>query len=80
MKTHTKGFLSAVVSAALCIANIPLRTVNADIVIDQNSSGIDKGYFFEIANNDEDAQPELYLMPGGGFRCVWDNEEDFSQN
>ncbi|WP_295080300.1 glycoside hydrolase family 11 protein [Ruminococcus sp.] len=78
MRKHTKGFLSAVASAALCIASVPLQTVNADIIIDHNSSGIDKGYYFEIVNNDKDSQPEFHVNLGGNYICRWDNDEDFS--
>ena len=78
MRKHTKGFLSAVISAALCTANISLNVVNADIIIDHDCSGIDKGYYFEIANNDKDSQPEFMIMPGGNYKCSWDNDEDFS--
>ena len=77
MKKHTKGFLSAVISAALCTASIPVQTVNADIVIDHDCSGIDKSYYYEIANNDKDSQPNFLIQPGGCFRCEWDNEEGF---
>lgn len=78
MKKRTRRFLSAVVSAALCTAGVPLQTVNADIIIDRNCSGIDKGYYYEIANNDKESQPEFRVMPGGNYSCSWDNEEDFS--
>ena len=78
MNKCTKSFLSAVVSAALCISGIPLQKANADIIIDHNCSGIDKGYYFEMVNNDKDSQPDLALEPGGCFNCRWDNEEDFS--
>ena len=78
MNKHTRGFLSAVVSAALCISSVPLQTVNADIIIDHNCSGIDKGYYFEIANNDQNNQPEFILEPGGNYTCSWDNDDDFT--
>ena len=78
MNKCTKSFLSAVVSAALCISGIPLQKANADIIIDHNCSGIDKGYYFEMVNNDKDSQPDFSLEPGGCFNCKWDNDEDFS--
>ncbi|MBR0511127.1 MAG: hypothetical protein IJJ81_00960 [Ruminococcus sp.] len=78
MGKHTKGFLSAVFSAALCTASIPLNAVKAEIIIDHDCSGIDKWYYFEIANSDKDSQPEFMLMPGGNYKCSWDNDEDFS--
>ena len=78
MNKCTKSFLSAVVSAALCISSVPLQTVNADIIIDHNCSGIDKGYYFEIANNDQNNQPEFILEPGGNYTCSWDNDDDFT--
>ena len=78
MRKHTKGFLSAIISAALCTASMPLQVVNADIIIDHDCSGIDKGYYFEIANNDKESQPDFRVMPGGNYSCKWDNDEDFS--
>ncbi len=78
MRKHTKRFLSAVVSAALCTACLPLQAVNSKIVIDHDCSGIDKGYYFEISNNDKDSQPEFLISSGGEYCCKWDNDEDFS--
>ena len=78
MRKHTKRFLSAAASAAVCIAGVPLQTVNADIMIDHDSSGIDKGYYYEIVNNDKDSQPEFHVNLGGNYICRWDNDEDFS--
>ncbi|SHM21869.1 SH3 domain-containing protein [Ruminococcus flavefaciens] len=78
MRIRTRSFLSAVISAALCIEGVPLQTANADIIIDHNCSGIDKGYYYEIANNDKDSQPEFRVMTNGNYSCSWDNEEEFS--
>ena len=77
MRKYTKGLLSALVSAALLTASIPLQTVNAQIVIDHNSSGVNKGFYYEIVNNDKDSQPEFLLGVVGEYTCSWDNDEYF---
>lgn len=78
MKRRINGVLAAMVSAALVTAGMPLSAANAEIIIDHNCRGIDKGYYFEIENSDKDSQPMLMLNPGGSFDCEWDNDEGFS--
>ena len=78
MRKIAKGFISALVSSVLCFSGIPIQSANAYIVIDHDSSGIDKGYYFEITNNDEDIQPEFWLASDGGFNCTWDSDKGFS--
>ena len=78
MRKIAKGFISALVSSVLCFSGIPIQSANAYIVIDHDCSGIDKGYYFEITNNDEDNQPEFWLASDGGFNCTWDSDKGFS--
>ncbi|WP_024860570.1 glycoside hydrolase family 11 protein [Ruminococcus flavefaciens] len=77
MRTHKKSILSALVSAAVLTASFPMQTAKADIVIDHDCSGVDKGYYYEIKNNDKDSQPEFLIDVLGGYSCNWDNDEDF---
>ncbi len=60
MMKHTKSLLSAIVSAALCTSSIPLHAVNAQIVIDHNSGGIESdgnstGFAFQFEEENNDA-------------------------
>ena len=78
MKKHAKKFLSAIVTAAMCAASVPLNTANAQIVIDHDTSGIDKGFYYEIECNNEGKYPDFLLQPRSDYECRWTDKDDFS--
>ncbi|WP_019680580.1 glycoside hydrolase family 11 protein [Ruminococcus flavefaciens] len=78
MSRQRKKFISAAIAAAICTASVSVPSSNAGIVIDHDSNGIDKGYYYEYSNCDEKSKPVLDIEGNGCFDCKWDNEKDFS--
>ncbi|SEH69276.1 Glycosyl hydrolases family 11 [Ruminococcus flavefaciens] len=78
MNKCMKKMFSAMTAAAVCAVNMTVFPAYSGIIIDHNSSGVDKGYYYEFTNNDKDGTACVNMEPGGYYECSWGNEETFS--
>jgi len=78
MNTNIKKLLSAMTASAVCAVNVTAFSANSGMIIDRNGSGVDKGFYYEFTNNDENGKADMNTTPGGYYQCSWDNEENFT--
>ena len=78
MNKCMKKMFSAMTAAAVCAVNMTVFPAYSGIIIDHNSSGVDKGYYYEFTNNDKEGTACINMEPGGYYECSWGNEETFS--
>ncbi|WP_295069229.1 glycoside hydrolase family 11 protein [Ruminococcus sp.] len=78
MNKCMKKMFSAMTAAAVCAVNMTVFPAYSGIIIDHNSSGVDKGYYYEFTNNDKVGTACINMEPGGYYECSWGNEETFS--
>ena len=78
MNKCMKKMFSAMTAAALCAVNMTTFSADSGMVIDHNCSGVDKGYYYELTNNDADGKVSMNYEPGGYYEGRWYNEESFS--
>ena len=78
MNKCMKKMFSAMTAAAVCAVNVSAFPADSGIIIDHNSSGVDKGFYYEFTNNDEVGTACMDMEPGGYYECSWGNDEKFS--
>ena len=78
MNKCMKKMFSAMTAAALCVVNMTVFPAYSGIIIDHNSSGVDKGFYYEFTNNDVVGTACMDMEPGGYYKCSWGNDENFS--
>ena len=70
-KVMNKKFMSAMLSATMCISGVQAFSASAGTTYTENKTGVEDGYAFELWK--DTGNTSMTLNGGGKFSCQWSN-------
>ena len=79
MNKCMKKMFSAMTAAAVCAVNMTVFPAYSGIIIDHNSSGVDKGFYYEVLKEGTGRKAEPGLIIDFDYKGTFTNGQIFDQ-